>query len=208
MTPNFTQPLIAVFTTVLIIFSHQTIFAQQDENINGKSLGSNEAIISKQEIDFKNNKITIQWQMKVSASRNHFEIERSFDQIHYKTIGIVLDGMMLDQQTQNFAFKDVSSSFAGKVKVYYRFREINVTGTSKYYESIEVNLSNNASMAIDAMPRHWLNKKYTKKYICSNFLQNPSINLSKRMLSQPSTSGKVFSGNAGGNQLLLSSIHC
>jgi hypothetical protein len=60
----------------------------------------------------------------------HYEIEQSFDNVNFKTVGIVLDGFDIkDSNKKSYKFKD-DNVFALKDKtvVYYRLKKVDANG--------------------------------------------------------------------------------
>jgi hypothetical protein len=76
--------------------------------------------------------VVISWE-SVTANENcycHYEIEQSFDNVTFKTVGMVLDGFAIDNSDKkSYKFKDDNTAaLKDKKVVYYRLKKIDANG--------------------------------------------------------------------------------
>jgi hypothetical protein len=83
--------------------------------------------------------ITIKWETSTETNNSGFDIERSTDNNKFEKIGNV-KGNGTTTEAKQYSFKDGSIT-TGKGKVYYRLKQIDFDGTSKYTDAIEVEYS-------------------------------------------------------------------
>ncbi|MEP6712648.1 MAG: T9SS type A sorting domain-containing protein [Ferruginibacter sp.] len=87
-----------------------------------------------------NKSVNLKWITSFEQNTNHFEVERSFDMINFKTIGIVLDGLTNGGTDKIYQFKDNSAELAGKRAAYYRLRQIDRDGKTTYSVIVAVSM--------------------------------------------------------------------
>ena len=85
-----------------------------------------------------NQKITLNWFTQSEINLNHFEVERSLDNIHYTTIGLVLDGFPNGETGKRYQFKDLSYTISGYRHLYYRLKEKDAAGNVAYSKVVTV----------------------------------------------------------------------
>jgi hypothetical protein len=76
--------------------------------------------------------VVLSWE-SATANENcycHYEIEQSFDNVTFKTVGIVLDGFeMQNSDKKSYKFKDDNvAAMKDKKVVYYRLKKIDANG--------------------------------------------------------------------------------
>jgi hypothetical protein len=100
-----------------------------------------------------NNKaVGLKWSTSQEINNNHFEVERSFDMVHFSTAGIVLDGMSINGVAKSYEFKDNSSELKGKSKIYYRLKQVDNDGGFSYTTTLAVRLETGAAVAMQVYP--------------------------------------------------------
>jgi hypothetical protein len=78
----------------------------------------------------KINQVPLNWTIITSKEIDHFEIERSIDNINYAKVGSVYDAVKLNQQ-QSFGFTDDVNGINNEI-IYYRLKVIGKAGGIKY----------------------------------------------------------------------------
>jgi hypothetical protein len=91
----------------------------------------------KAEVD--ENGITLKWETSTETNNSGFDIERSADNKKFEKVGHV-KGNGTTTEAKQYSFKDGSIT-TGKGIVYYRLKQIDFNGTSKFTEAIEVDYS-------------------------------------------------------------------
>ncbi len=89
--------------------------------------------------DVDQNGITLNWETATETNNMGFDIERSADNNKFEKIGTV-KGQGTTTKAQQYSYKDAGIT-SGKGKVYYRLKQIDFDGASKYTEAIEVEYS-------------------------------------------------------------------
>ncbi|RYG49951.1 MAG: T9SS type A sorting domain-containing protein [Chitinophagaceae bacterium] len=87
-----------------------------------------------------NKTAVLNWATEIEINHDHFEVERSFDQSSFSTVGYVLDGIK-DAYSTNYAFKDNSNELKGQTVAYYRLKQVDVDGRAHYSEVRKVKFS-------------------------------------------------------------------
>ncbi len=78
----------------------------------------------------QNNKVPLNWTVLATKEIDHFEIERSLNNVSYTKVGIVSDPVHLFQE-QNFNFIDDVTGINNEI-IYYRLKVVGKTGEVKY----------------------------------------------------------------------------
>lgn len=89
--------------------------------------------------DVDQNGITLKWETATETNNIGFDIERSTDNNTFEKVGTV-KGHGTTTEAQQYSYKDAGIS-TGKGKVYYRLKQTDFNGASKYTESITVEYS-------------------------------------------------------------------
>lgn len=80
--------------------------------------------------------VTLSWETASETNNSGFDVERSTDNIVFQKIGYV-KGNGTTSEEHSYSFKDGDITSVGGT-VYYRLRQINYDGSSKYSEAIKV----------------------------------------------------------------------
>jgi hypothetical protein len=83
-----------------------------------------------------NKDIILNWTTATEINNKGFEIEQSFDKLNFNTIGFV-PGFGTTTESKSYSFK-ISGAPSGAQ--YYRLKQIDLDGTFKHYNSIEVDV--------------------------------------------------------------------
>jgi len=76
--------------------------------------------------------VNLNWVTEIEQGNDHFEVERSFDQVNFRTVGMVLGAQSATSLGKQYSFKDNSSDLNGKKIVYYRLKQVDGTGKFTY----------------------------------------------------------------------------
>ena len=98
------------------------------------------------------NKVTLKWVTTQETNNRYFEVERSFDNNNFITIGLVLDGFVVNGTGKSYQFKDNSSELQGKTIVYYRLKQIDIDGKATYSKVLAVKLQAKADVVMQVSP--------------------------------------------------------
>ena len=130
--------------------------------------------------------VNLSWTTDAKISNDHFEVERSFDQTNFSTIGIILGAQAGNGASEQYNFKDDAPGLAGHTIIYYRLKQVNVAG--------EINYSVVKTLR-------------TKKAVTKAFVQvspNPYMDrLNVNFVSDASGSGQVTFINASGSVIKI-----
>lgn len=99
-----------------------------------------------------NNAITLKWETAQEINNSHFEVERSFDNINFNTIAIVLDGFTTNGTGKSYMAKDQSSELKSKQVVYYRLKQVDNDGKITYSKVLAVRLQSKADVVMQVSP--------------------------------------------------------
>lgn len=130
----FTPNAKAVLVIVFFALSTTASFASQNssEPVNPTNI-SIDVVQSDNWVNFK-------WTTSVVATFNHYEVERSFNNADFTTVGMILDGFDTDNAQKAFRFKDNKSALKGQSIAYYRMKQINNDGTVSYSNVVTVKM--------------------------------------------------------------------
>lgn len=89
--------------------------------------------------------VLLNWATDIDIQAGHFEIERSFDQHNFKTVGLILDAYAAKGLLKMYQFKENKSEWKGKTIAYYRLKQIDASGNVAYNPVLTVKLSKDAA---------------------------------------------------------------
>ncbi|HEY5407676.1 MAG TPA: hypothetical protein VIJ92_11320 [Ginsengibacter sp.] len=89
-----------------------------------------------------NNSINLNWSLKASATNDHFEVERSFDQVNFSTAAFVLGAQSESNGIEQYSFKDKDKRISNHSVIYYRLKLVDVNGNPTYSSVKKVEKSN------------------------------------------------------------------
>lgn len=79
-----------------------------------------------------NKTASLNWVTDTEKANDHFEVERSFNQTDFRTIGIVLDAQSASTTGKKYSFKDQSTDLIGQSVAYYRLKQVDIDGRYTY----------------------------------------------------------------------------
>lgn len=104
-------------------------------------------------------KIMLDWVTENEVNNSHFEVERSFDNNNFKTIGMVMDALTASATTKGYKYMDNSAEIAGKKVIYYRLKQVDNDQRSTYSKVVAVKLSSEATtVSMQTGPNPFMDK--------------------------------------------------
>jgi hypothetical protein len=79
-----------------------------------------------------NNGVNLSWSSKAAITNDHFEVERSFDQVNFSTAAFVLGAQSENNGIEQYSFKDKDKRISGYSVMYYRLKQVDVNGNFTY----------------------------------------------------------------------------
>ena len=118
------------------------------------------------------NNVELHWNTATETNNSGFEVQRSTDKVSFAKIGFI-KGHGTTTKVSEYSFTDNTASG----RVYYRLKQLDFDGTSKYSKVVEVNLSKPISFS--------LNQNYPNPF-------NPSTVISYSVPEKSFVSLKVY----------------
>lgn len=82
--------------------------------------------------------ITLDWNTASEYRNSYFEVERSTNNIDFKTVALVLDGFATEGTGKKYAFKEAASVAKDGKTVYYRLKQFDEYGNVTYSTVVKV----------------------------------------------------------------------
>lgn len=76
------------------------------------------------EATLNNNTVNLSWITDAETGNDHFEVERSFDQTSFSTIGIILGAQSNNGVSNQYSFNDAAPELTGHTVIYYRLKQV------------------------------------------------------------------------------------
>ena len=142
-----------------------------------------------------NNKaVLLKWVTAQETNNSHFEVERSFDNSSFSTIGMVMDGFAVNGTGKSYQFKDNSPELQNRSIVYYRLKQFDIDGRVTYSKVLVVRLQVKADVTMQISPNPFienLNVRFTSTE--SGVAQIRITNITgQTLLSKQSTINKGY----------------
>jgi len=100
-----------------------------------------------------NNTVTLKWVTENEINNHHFEVERSFDGMVFKTAALVLDASVAAGSSKTYFFKDNSTELLDRNLVYYRLKQVDNDGRITYTGILAVRMqANGVKMQVSPNP--------------------------------------------------------
>ncbi len=110
-----------------------------------------------------NNKtVGLKWATAQEINHSHFELERSFDNISYTAIGIVLDGTVSGAGKKDYAYQDNAPELQQATMVYYRLKQFDIDGKISYSKVIAVRLQPATDITMQVSPNPFVEDLYVR----------------------------------------------
>jgi hypothetical protein len=99
-----------------------------------------------------NRGVDLKWQTDNEENNSRFEVEHSFDGIHFSTIGKVIYPVSTDGLNKRYAMMDKSDSLIGKDIAYYRIKKAEINAKYSYSKIVMVHLPGIKGNTMQAFP--------------------------------------------------------
>ncbi len=103
------------------------------------------------------NKVNLSWLADVQNTQEYFEIERSFDQKEFKTIGLIMGAQTTNGVSSKYNFNDGDLELTAHKEAYYRLKHIDMNRNFSY-SNIKMVLMNSFKINIQVMPNPYMDK--------------------------------------------------
>lgn len=130
--------------------------------------------------------VNLSWITENETNNDHFEIEKSFDQTNFKTIGLIFGLEDNTTGVNKYSFNDKANDLNGHQVVYYRLKQIGLDGKFTYSVLKMVRLSETSKAFVQVYPNPYMEK------LNVNFVSNESGKAEVRMIN---TKGQVVLNN-------------
>ncbi len=107
-----------------------------------------------------NGDVDLGWTTGIEFKNDHFEVERSFDQTNFTTVGIVLGAEFVNNGICQYNFLDKDPRIINQKIIYYRLKQI-ATNNKISYSSVKIIQAGNSvsnNIAIQVMPNPYMDK--------------------------------------------------
>ncbi len=102
-------------------------------------------------------KVLLNWQTENEINTDHFEVERSFDNTNFKTVGYVLDALTVNGNKRDYKFMDNAAELKSRSVAYYRLKQVDANQQYTYSKVIAVKLQNTTG-TIEAGPNPFVDR--------------------------------------------------
>ena len=139
---------------LLTSFTTNSLKAQHSLPQLFSSTLSFEAILS------NNNTVNLFWTADAEANNNYFEVERSFDQASFATVGFIMGPGLVSDGKNQYVFKDSANEILKHNVIYYRLKQVDVNNnyTFSSVQMVRINNINKATLVMQAMPNPYMDK--------------------------------------------------
>ncbi len=96
--------------------------------------------------------VTLNWVTESEINSHHFEVERSFDGVNFKAIGLVLDGITVGNTGKSYIYKDNSAALLDANVVYYRLKQVDNDGRYSYTNTLVVKFQSVQGVSMQVSP--------------------------------------------------------
>ncbi|MEO8771467.1 MAG: T9SS type A sorting domain-containing protein [Ferruginibacter sp.] len=101
--------------------------------------------------------VNLKWVTAWEMNNSHFEVERSFDRTNFKTIAIVLDGLIAADNSRSYQCKDNAAEIQVKSIIYYRLKQIDLDGNVSYSIILAVRFETKTDAIMQLSPNPFAN---------------------------------------------------
>jgi hypothetical protein len=155
------------------------------------------------DVTLNNNKVNLLWITGVETGSDYFEVERSFDQTNFSTIGMILGAQSNNSISNQYSFKDDSPELLKHTVIYYRLKDVNPDG--KFTYSVVKTVRINAMAAkpfVKASPNPYIDK------LNINFVSDVTGKGEVRLISASGNLVKITASSItkGYNNILLQDL--
>jgi hypothetical protein len=122
------------------------------------------------------------WITEAMAGNDHFEVERSFDQASFSTIGMVLGAQSKSGISDLYSFRDATAALADHKVIYYRLKQVDIDGKFTYSVIKTVRINTAVKAFVQVSPNPYMDK------LNVNFVSDQSGKAEVRLMS---ASGRI-----------------
>jgi hypothetical protein len=150
-----------------------------------------------------NKKVDLFWITEAEAGNDHFEVERSFDQANFSTVGIVLGAQFKNGISNQYSFKDGTPEILNHKAIYYRLKQVDIDKKFTYSVVKVIRINTVTKAFVQISPNPYMDK------LNVNFVSDASGKAEVRLIS---ASGNVVKATAssitkGYNNIQLQELH-
>jgi Secretion system C-terminal sorting domain len=100
------------------------------------------------------NAVNVSWITENESGNDHFEVERSFDQKNFSTLGIVMDAQNNTGSSRRYSFKDAAPGLTSHTVIYYRLKQVDADGKFTYstVKAVRTNAVSKAFIKVSPNP--------------------------------------------------------
>ncbi len=109
-----------------------------------------------------NKTVLLKWKTAQEVNNSHFEIERSFDNTTFITMGLALDGTTINGTEKDYLYEDNTPELQEKVIVYYRLKQFDIDGKISYSKVIAVRLQASKDIVMQVSPNPFTENLYIR----------------------------------------------
>jgi hypothetical protein len=150
-----------------------------------------------------NKAVNLFWITEVGISNDHFEVERSFDQTNFSTVGIILGAQSNNGISNQYSFKDGTPELLNHKVIYYRLKQVDVDSKFTYSVVKVVRINPVTKAFVRISPNPYMDK------LNVNFVSDASGNAEVRLVSASGNLVKITSSpvTKGYNNIQLQDLH-
>jgi len=134
-----------------------------------------------------NNVANLFWITDAEVKNDHFEVERSFDQANFSTIGVVPGAQSTSAISKQYSFKDASVELLNHAVIYYRIKQVDANGKATYSSVKVVKATTITKAFVQVSPNPYMDK------LNVNFVSDASGNAEVRLISASGNLVKITS---------------
>jgi hypothetical protein len=107
-----------------------------------------------------NNAVNLNWSINSQITNDHFEVERSFDNVDFSTAAFVMESQSQNNGTDQYSFTDNDKRIANQTVIYYRLKQVDVNGNFSYSVVKTIHVSNviDKKISVQVMPNPYMDK--------------------------------------------------
>lgn len=107
-----------------------------------------------------NSAVNLNWSTSMEISNDHFEVERSFDEVNFSTIAFVLGAQEESKGVNQYSFTDKDSRIANHNIIYYRLKQVDINGNFTYsiVKTVRIGNVSDKKISVQVMPNPYLDK--------------------------------------------------
>jgi hypothetical protein len=107
-----------------------------------------------------NNMVHLYWTTDAETNNDHFEVERSFDQTSFSTVGFVVGAQSDNNGIKQYSFKDDNNEILKHNVIYYRLKQVDANGNYNYsvVKIVRYNNINETKLVLQVMPNPYMDK--------------------------------------------------